>query len=424
MSTQEFLSKLFFPKPSEPPKPISPGLYHYMRSAGQESYSPGAYTRFHLRIDPDGRGLLLANASAALHLSPSGVVIAKGLLDDLDENAILERLKATFYGASEETMTRDLERVSAFIERLVAPGDNYPVMNLEDAVLTPYEAELMAPLQADVVMAPLERLLSILEKLWQVNIPHVNFMMAPQDSTDDLVLAIERAEDLGMIAGVRGRATDLNSPSLVEQMAMAGLDHCNVLLATADPDLHDEVLGSGDHALALAMFRDIKANEIAPVAEVPLLEDTLDLLVTTLDLLLQRDVSNVNFLAIAAEDEMLVEELASELDVRFIWQPPVQRDPELTVAEQLLVGPRCTADVSVRIESNGDVIPPRGRNVAAGNILQDTWEDIWGHPAFLRYRERVERPTRCEECPGLVICAVDCPREPAGWSLGVGGEIR
>jgi len=113
--------------------------------------------------------------------------------------------------------------------------------------------------------------------------------------------------------------------------------------------------------------------------------------------------------------------LAAEMDVRFIWLPPVERDPSLTIAEQLRLGPRCTADVSIRIEPNGDVIPPRGPNVAAGNLLHDDWDDIWGNVAFVRYRERVERPTHCEECPGLAICAADCPREPVGWSQGVGG---
>ena len=162
----------------------------------------------------------------------------------------------------------------------------------------------------------------------------------------------------------------------------------------------------------------------------------VDALEQTLDGLQQIGIRSVNFLVIVAENDMpaeqrsdsllasslpqvadVVEELAAEMDVRFIWQPPVQRDPALSVPEQVHLGPRCTADVSIRVESDGDVIPPRGPHVVAGNLLRDAWVEIWANPAFVRYRERVERPTHCEECPGLTICAADCPREPAGWAL-------
>ena len=92
------------------------------------------------------------------------------------------------------------------------------------------------------------------------------------------------------------------------------------------------------------------------------------------------------------------------------------RDPGIPLSKQVRMGPRCSDDLSIRVESHGDVIPARGPYRSAGNLLTDEWETIWNDDAFLRYRERVERPTRCAECPGLAICAADCPRKPAGWS--------
>ncbi len=436
MSRTDLLTRLLYPTPTEPPEPVHPGLYHYMRSSDQEEYSEGAYTRFHLRVDPGGSGLLLANASAALHLSPSGVVIAKGLLEDLDDEAIIARLKGSFQGASQETMEADLERVAASIASLVAPGDNYPVMNLEDSAISPYNAALMAPFQADVVVSSLPELIPIVDRLWRANIPHVTFLLQPKVDPDTLIRAVERAEDLGMIAGVRARATSLSKSKLLDRMALVGLDHCCLLFAAADASIHDDLCGDGDYAVALDLFEQIRANEVAPVAEVPLLGSTVAALETALDQLQQIDVRNVNFLVMVAENDMpaehradsllasslpqiadLIEEMAAEMDVRFIWQPPVQRDPALTIPQPVQLGPRCTADVSIRVEPNGDVIPPRGAHVAAGNLLQDDWDEIWANPAFVRYRERVESPTHCEECPGLAICAADCPRERSGWSL-------
>jgi radical SAM protein with 4Fe4S-binding SPASM domain len=112
-----------------------------------------------------------------------------------------------------------------------------------------------------------------------------------------------------------------------------------------------------------------------------------------------------------------VEEMADNLAVRFIWLPPVQRDPTLTLAEQLRQGPRCAGDISARVEPDGRLIPPRGPYHSAGNVLTDEWPAIWQHDAFTRYRERVAAPTRCAECPGLALCAADCPREAAGWAF-------
>ena len=112
-----------------------------------------------------------------------------------------------------------------------------------------------------------------------------------------------------------------------------------------------------------------------------------------------------------------VEEAANEAQARFMWDPPVQRAPTMSLARQIINGPRCSGDIAVRVEADGSVIPPRGRvSECAGNVLQDSWDAIWNHDVFRVYRERVEAPTRCDICPGLVICAADCPREPAGWS--------
>ena len=439
MSTRDLLSKLLFLTPVEPPPPIPPGLYQYMRSSGQEEYEAGAYTRFHLRVDPDGHGLLLANASAAVHLSPSGAVIAKGLLEDENEEDIIARLKKSFRGANQQTMETDLERVAGLIAALVAPGDNYPVMNLEDAAISPYDAELMAPFQADVVLAPPAQLTPILDKLWQADIPHVTFMAAKLEDPNYLIRAVERAEDLGMIAGIRARATDIKDPALLAELAMAGLDHCNVIYVSAAAEAHDRLCGEGDHARTLALFKTLHEREIAPVADLPLLEDAATSLRPALDLLLELGVRSVNFLSVVAPDDMpaqtrsgclnasalpqmadLVEEMAAGMDVRFVWQPPVQRDPSLALSEQIRLGPRCTSDLSIRVLPNGDVLPPRGPAISAGNLLTEPWEAIWRNPVFVNFRDRVERPTRCEECPGLVICAADCPREPAGWSQGLG----
>jgi radical SAM protein with 4Fe4S-binding SPASM domain len=113
-----------------------------------------------------------------------------------------------------------------------------------------------------------------------------------------------------------------------------------------------------------------------------------------------------------------VERAADEAVVRYQWQPPVERDAALPLQAQLRAGPRASSDLAVRIEPDGSVVPPRGPYQVAGNILRDNWQTIWRSDAFRRYRERIKQPTRCATCPGLAICAADCPMEPLGWSSG------
>lgn len=434
MLDSDAAKRLFFPTRRKPPAPIAHGLYHYMRE------DDATYTRFHLRVDPDGRGMLLVNASAAARLSPAGVWMAKGLLDGRDKEEILSAVKQRFRGVTMAAMEDDFTQVEELIVSLAAPGDNYPIINLEDPEISPYDIELMAPWQADLPLAGPEKTIPILNRLWDIGIPHVTIFASGDFEPDDLVRTIERAEDLGMIAGVRGRATDLSIPGLLDNLAVAGLDHVTLLYASDMPAIHDDLAGPGDLAQVGPLFSAVRAYEIAPVAEVPLSRRTLPGLEASLMGLLEMNVYNVNFVAYALPDALIlngqdeflpassmpqvadiVEETASELEVRFIWQPPVGGDPTIPISDQIIRGARCSDDASIRVEANGDVIPPRGAHRVAGNLLMDDWKQIWANQAFLRYRDRVEQPTRCDDCPGMAICAADCPRFTSGWSTAAGG---
>jgi radical SAM protein with 4Fe4S-binding SPASM domain len=332
-------------------------------------------------------------------------------------------------------MIGDLEQVAALLVTLESPEDNYPIINLEDAEISPFEVKLMAPMLADIPLAPSDMLNPVLDKLWSAGIPHIIIHVGEVQQPKDLISAIERAEDLGMITGIRGRATDLDDDSLLTNLATVGLDHLNFLFASSDPEVNDSLLGAGDYKRVLPFVAAIQENEIAPVAEVPLLSSNLDTIDETLSIIEIAGVRNLNFLAIAAPDEMaeskrsgampassmlqlanLVEETANDSDVRFIWQPPLLRDPTQTINHQLRFGARCSSDLAIFVEPGGDVIPPRGPYHSAGNLLDEDWSDIWNDDAFIHFRKRIERPTQCDECPGLAICAADCPKNPKGWS--------
>ncbi|MFP4344021.1 MAG: hypothetical protein ACLFU8_04930 [Anaerolineales bacterium] len=429
MSDKSWLSKLMQIRRPAPPPPVAPGLYHTTRE------TDGQFTRYHLRVERDGSGMLIANASAAARLTPPGVVIAQGLLEGKGEDAILVDLATRFEGTHEAQVRADIAQVKALIQAMLNPGDTFPIFSLDDALLSPFGAELIAPLQAAVPLAGPEQLLPLLDRIWEVAIPHVTLFAPPAVVPEHLVRAIERAEALGMIAGVRALATTLSAEGLLPLLWQTGADHVTVPYASSDPAVHDALCGPGDHAAAVALFDWLQENEIAAVAEVPLVVESVEMLEETVEALAALGADSLSFVAYATTEETRtdgdsalfaaalpqvatrVEEAATLNDLRFIWEPPVERDPVLTLPAQVQRGPRCSAEVAVRVESNGAVIPPRGPYRTAGNLLRDSWESIWEDSAFLRYREQVEAPTsRCEVCPGLALCAAVCPADPAGWA--------
>jgi radical SAM protein with 4Fe4S-binding SPASM domain len=426
MASRNWLRKLFNVSPPASAPSVEPGLYHAVHEGDE------ALTRLHLRVERDGSGLLIANAAAAARLNPTGVLIAHGLLKGKDGETILDELRDRFRGATPERMRADVERVEALLDRLTAPGDNYPIFNVDDAPFSPYGAELIAPLQASVPLAPPGTLVPLIDRLWEVGIPHVVFLASEETRPEDATRAVERAEDLGMIAGVRARATDLDTESLLGDLTVAGVDHLTVPYASSESAVHDALFGIEDHEAALRILTWLEEHEISAVAEVPLTQRTVETLEETMDHLVAMGADALSFVAYAApagtpHDEALparalpqvaahVEDAADRVRARFMWEPPVQRVPDLPLSGQVRAGPRCSADVGVRVETDGAVIPARGPYRSAGNLLRDAWEGIWNDDAFQRYRERVQSPTRCDTCPGLTICAADCPREPEGWA--------
>lgn len=429
----DLLERLFVPRLRRPSPPVAPGLYEYTR------LRKGQTTRFHLRVDPVGSGLLVANATAIALLSASGVVIAQGLLEGKTEDQILRQLDEQFTGALLDQQRSDVARMRALIDDLADPDPLYPVFNLEDPAVSPLLARLIPPIEADIPLAEPEMLLPVVERLWSAAIPHVTILVGEAPNPASLVTVVQRAGELGLVCGVSGRASDLQAGALIEDLVQAGIDHITAYFASAEPAVHDAIFGGGDHAAAVALFKRTEALELADVAHIPLIYPTLQGFDTTLRVLRALAVPNAKFFAVATAGEDMdgaipaqalpqiasnVEDEADAAEVRYQWEPPVLRDPTVSLAEQVRRGPRCSSDLAVRIEPDGSVIPPRGPYAVAGNLLQEEWAVIWQRDAFLRYRQRVESPTRCRTCPGLAICAADCPREPAGWSQPAGpGQV-
>ena len=406
----------------------APGLYHYTRLQGDFP------VRFHLRIDPDGAGLLLANASEAAHLSPVGVAMVRGALEGLDDTEIIQRVRAGFAGGGVAQVTRDLEGVRKLLADLLTPEDNYPITNFGGAGATPERRRLLAPYQAYVTQGDSPAIEPLLRELWEVGVPQVTFLAQPDLPPQGLVRLVECAEDIGMIAGIRAAASWLPE-GVLRDAGMAGLDFLALVLASASTAEHDLLAGPGDLATFTQAVEACHDMELCPVAQVPLTDRNTDELPEIVEFASQQAIRNFAFFALACLDgdeeqdaagalparalpqvATMVTECAEECGARFLWAPPVRFDARKTLADHVIAGPRAGAEASIRVETDGTVYAPRGPREPCGNLLRQTWDAIWRHPAFTRYRDIVEAPSRCPTCPGLALCAAACPKDPTGWS--------
>ena len=399
---------------------VKPGIYHYRREAG------GNVTRFHLRVEEDGSGMLLANASVAARLSPTGVLIAKSRLEGVAYPVISRTIKESFYGATEQQIESDVRRISQLIGELANLEDNYPIFNLDDpAIVQP--RTLLAPFHAQLRVADPEKNNSLLHKLWESGVMHVTFSAEPGSDTEFAVRNVERAEDLGMISGVRGMASWFVLPELFNRLALAGIDYIIVPSISANPLTQDSFLGESNTNRLNECFQLCKKWEVTPVLEIPIFRRNVAELEALVNEFSAKGGNNVLYYAISNEHQreglsgIEIIQAASTIiatthrsRVRYVWLPAVSAPGDLQAIVQQ--GPRSAGDVSIRVEPDGSVYPPRGPMTPAGNLTTESWKEIWDRDAFRRYRERVESPTHCDICPELEVCAAACPADPAGWA--------
>lgn len=442
---------------------LAPGLYHYQRARD------GQYLRFHLRIDPDGTGLLLAAAAEAIRLSPVAAVVARLLLEGSALDQAVESLTSD-YRLSLPDAEQIVDQVNEVLNDLGRPDSRFPVFNLVDPSAASGDVRLMAPFQADLEIdlsssADAQRNRGLIDRLWEAAIPHVRLLVGQADSQasmrpEMLVASVTHAEDIGMITGLQATAKAITQGDLLEQLAGVGLDYVVIPWAITRA-AHAAIYGADDFEQLPGAILKVQQLEMTPVLQVPLVDPVADELEEQLEQLDRWKISHLEVFAIvdaasdtgadphadgasshseaaekrsgeAGDDQALsalrgrelrqlaasTEDLSARNPLQITWLPPVAvaRVPR-AAGSAILAGPRAGGDVSIRVAANGDVMAPRGPADIAGNLLTQPWETIWRQAVFDRLRHLVERETRCDQCPGLAICAAACPADPAGWAL-------
>ena len=429
--------KNLFNNPSMPQS----GLYHYRKEEREGK------TRIHLRIDPDGHGLLILNANRVVHLNPSAAFMAYLQLEGYDADQVGRVMHKQFQVAASEAK-KDYQDFSQQMELLLDPNGGCPVCDLNLETTAPFSAKPSAPYRMDLALTyrcnndcshcynarsrrypemSLDQWKKVINKVWDLRIPHIVFTGGEPTLYNGLVELVSYAEDQGLITGLNTNGRKLADKAYLDSLVDAGLDHVQITLESHDPGIHNRMVAAeGAWAETVSGLKNVLDSRLYVMTNTTLLTHNKDTLSETLNFLADLGVPTIGLNALIYagkgaevgtglhEEELppLLEEartITHSNGQRLIWYTPTQYCHFNPI--QLDLGVKgCTAALyNMCVEPNGDVIPCQSYYQSLGNLLEKPWKEIWEHPLSLSLRNRSNIPEGCKNCDYLPECGGGCP---------------
>lgn len=367
-------------------EPLPAGMYSYQTPP--ESDEP---YRLHLRIEADGSGLLVINASTVLHLNQTAVEYAYHIIKETPEEEIISEV-ARRYQVGVDQVKMDFENFQNQIQTLIHTPDLDPVTYLNIERQEPYTASLSAPYRMDCALtykvgeksrpedAPTDRVdreltteewSAILHKAYKAGVPHILFTGGEPTLREDLPELLQLTEDLGLVTGLLSDGLKCADKTYLDRLLQSGLDH---LMMVFDPDderdwqVLEAVLPEDLFTTVHLTLRD--SEDLGPVIE-------------------RLAEMDANALSLSAADPALAEELQRLRDVaatqqlELVWDMPVPYSGNNPVSLELenadeQEAPKGAGKAWLYVEPDGDVLPAQGMyDQVLGNLLRDDWEQVW-----------------------------------------------
>jgi MoaA/NifB/PqqE/SkfB family radical SAM enzyme len=386
---------------------LAKGIVHYQTPPDAE-----AQYRLHLRIEPDGRGLLIINAATVLHLNQTAAEFARLLIQEVDEDEAAKTI-ARRYRVGKKQARDDYIDLRDRILTLATTVDVDPVVYLEMDRAEPFSAETTAPYRVDLALTyrvdeagaldpqarkrvdrelTTEEWQQVLSALWDEGVPHACFTGGEPTLREDLVGLTRFAEDLGLVTGLLTDGHRLQDQAYLDELLLAGLDHLQITLASHRPEVHDRIVGSpGAWQRTDAGLRNAIAADIYVVVHVVVTPENADDIENTIAYLAEIGVPAIALSSpLETTSEIDRQRLQTALEegqaaahangLTVIWDLAAPYSHVNPVEAETEMAPEQAVRQHLYIEPDGDVLPAQGCNVVLGNQLQDSWESIWNHP--------------------------------------------
>jgi hypothetical protein len=367
-----------------PPASIPAGTYHFQ--APPDALLP---YRLHLRIEPDGHGVLIVNASTVLHLNSTAAEYAYHIVQQTQKDQAVRTI-ASRYRINRTHARQDFEDFIDRIDELIHTPDLDPVAYLNFDRHAPYSQEISAPYRLDCALtytlpvgsnpenAPtkrVERELStsewetILDKSWNAGIPHIIFTGGEPTLREDLPELIQYAESLGQVSGLLTDGLRFADPAYLETILQTGLDHIMI-----DFQL--------DNLQAEAALQNVLSADISLVAHLTITPGNTARASMCIERFAQMGLEAISISAVSPDMNETLTALhnqASDLGLSLVWDLAVPYSAFNPIAmevveDQVFEG---AGKAWLYVEPDGDVLQAQGINRVLGNLLRDPWEVVW-----------------------------------------------
>lgn len=423
-------------------KLVKPGVYHFLGKGRLEG------RKIHLRVDSPDKGVLILDASKMLILNRTGIEFSYLMLEGLDDETIVKRIRG-IYRVKKEQVRSDLEMFKSEFQEALASEE--VISNMEDDLSRLYEGQ-KAPYRMDLALTyrcsndcihcynetkdkkelSTDQWKKVLKKLWDLGIPHIIFTGGEPTLREDLPDLIAHAEGLGQITGLNTNGRKLKDSKYLKRLMDAGLDHVQVTLASHDEGVHERITqAKGSHRETVQAVRNCLDAGIYLVTNTTIMEENKQTVLDTISFLRDLGVKHiaVNSLIRSGKGKttkgLEPAELCSKLEkgrdmgrlsgFEFRWYSPTPYCKLNPMALGLGIRQCSACRLNMAVEPDGSVIPCQSYYEPVGNILKDSWKDIWNSELCRNIRERGDLPKDCSECDLLAVCGGGCP---LSWRSG------
>jgi len=368
-------------------QPLPAGTHHYQSQPDEPAY------RLHLRMLPDGAGILIVNAATVLHLNPTATEYAYHMMKGTAPEEAAKQI-AKRYRVGRTTAKQDFLDFTERVRTLIHTPDLDPVTYLDFERVAPYSQALTAPLRLDCALtyrlhavttntsaeyAPTKRVdreltteewQTIMDKAWTAGIPHITFTGGEPTLREDLPALIAHAEKNGQVCGLLSDGLKLADKEYLQLLLQTGLDHLLFILQPQNE--------ASWQALETVMPEDLFTTVHLTVTPQNVKQG--------MDILERLARLEVKSLSLSASDASLKDDLAglrqraAELGLSIKFDLPVPYSAENPVAHETAEDevPSGAGKAWLYVEPDGDVLPTQGEaDKILGNFLKDEWETIY-----------------------------------------------
>jgi organic radical activating enzyme len=379
----ERLSSLFKPK-----QLIEAGVYHFQTPSDAD-----LQYRLHLRINHQGEGVLIINASTILHLNQTATEYAYHIVQETSVEETASQI-AQRYQVDQNQARTDYLDFREKIRTLLEIPDLDPVSFLDISREDPYSGTIEAPYRLDCALtyqlpeksnpelAPIRRVdrelsteewMKIIDHAWQAGVPHLIFTGGEPTLRDDLIDLIKHAEKNGQVTGLLTDGYKLIDADFRHDLLQSGLDHLLFALSPSDKESWDALKAILDEDLHTTVHLTIKPDYLTKISRI--FSDLKDFGANAVSLSIQTSGDQKMSQALAdARTEL------ADLGLPLKWDLPVpysEHNPiniELEFEQEVPAG---AGKAWYYVEPDGDLLPAQGINEVLGNLLTDDLNKLW-----------------------------------------------